>query len=169
MAQIGRIPRGWLNLIFAQTGGKTPSVTNEGVSPIITMDQFYMADRLSIEIQNFTPAAFPETNSIFVPPEQVWFLYYIGFSYGSQAAGDTQSALVELRRLPNNPGATGFAPIADFIDVKAAGGGIVRTARAKSLPYPLALQAGSELAVNALEGNALRSLTVTYVIGRLVG
>lgn len=170
MAQINRIPRGYLDLLKTETGGKLPSASSETVAPVVDMNAFYEADKLSIEQLQHTPGAFPSSSSVFVPTDETWVLWALGMSWGANALADTMDWLVSLRRLPAAGSVSGSAPIWKPNTPGPVGPGILsRVTDAIFLPRPLTLQSGSEVILDALNGNQLRTGTCTLTIARLRG
>lgn len=144
MSQINRIPLGYLNMLQAQTGGKTPFETFDQVMPAIGMDEFYLAQGLSIESDNFTAIANNQLFSIAVPAGEVWLVRHISVQQTAILAADQAQWQVGLRQLPKSAISAIVLETSPILNATTA---LELLQFGVPIQQPFFLQAGSEIFV----------------------
>lgn len=170
MASLNRIPRGFLNWVYAQSGGRNPGEYSETVSPIVDMGPFYDGDRLSTEFISVTPTVQPESAILTVPDDETWKLMAIGIAQTVVAATDTFEVTVSLRRTANLGATAAFAPI--WAPERQTAVNLFlpeQMTAAILLPQPLVLLAGTEVIMNVEHQFAFRAITMSLVVVRMSG
>lgn len=171
MSQINRIPIGYLDLLGTETGGRNPSEGVEAVSPILVMNELYLAQTLNNKNFATNSTAVGNNNFFEVPADETWLLYSISADVIQPLVGDFDQVTIALRSLPRSgPSASGTATIAALnMETKAAGS---QPRDAVFLPNPFVLSHGVEVIAEISDragGAANRVVNISMLVGELKG
>lgn len=170
MGQINRIPRGYLDLVGTETGGKNPSDSSETVSPIVDMSELYSSQALRSINFAINSLVVGSSSNILVPSEETWLLYSAGMHVTSPLLGDQDNVALFAGQLPRGGPAAGFALLwrAELLSI-----GVAQTPTDTILfPVPLTFQGGTKFITTVHQragGTANRVVNVTLLIAALKG
>lgn len=169
--QTNRIPFGFLDLIGAEVGGKTPPVYADEVKPTVDMTELYLGNTLSVANNTFAHTAAGQTVLVSVPDGETWLLRACS-SRTSPAVGAADFEQWNFRVNDLVRGETGVAgafPI--YFTTKLLTGVLVGQFLSDSfyLPRPLSLLSGTRLEANLIQrdANAARTVRIQYLINRM--
>lgn len=170
MAEINRVPRGFLGVLDAKTGGRSPAQMSPVLGPSIDMTPWYLAD---IPLQRavgsdsapniVSPSLFC---SVLIPPTELWAVYGIAISVDQATSANWCFPSVGFRPSAFT-GTTVYHPVAqtDTKDVGATGSTAVATASWFS-STPIYLGPGTQFVargeVSAGTGGATADLSVIF-------
>lgn len=78
MGQVNRIPRGFLDLVGAQTQGKNPPLFSDGLSPIVDITPFYLAETVGIDRLNLAHTVVGNVGTFIIPQDETWSIIAVG-------------------------------------------------------------------------------------------
>ena len=122
MPNINREPRGLLDLLLSQSGGRNPDVMLESIRGFIDLEKFYAVDRQRAFSVSFSDAI-GASSFVEVPAGQTWLVDFLGISIdASDNAGDHASMSIGLERIPGQGlnGITLFGSGNSFFDALSA-------------------------------------------------
>lgn len=170
MGQINRIPRGYLDLVGTETGGKNPGDASEVVNPTIEMRELYASQTLKSINFAINSLVVGSSSTISVPPEDSWILYSAGMHVNAPLLADQDNVALFAGQLPRGGPAAGFALLwrAEMLSI-----GVAQTPTDTILfPVPLIFQGGTKFITTVHQragGVANRVVNVTLLVGALSG
>lgn len=171
MAQINRIPIGYLDFLGNPTSGRTPPESADTVVPTVAMDSFYYAQTLAAVRQTLTHTTQFEFVEVVVPDGQLWILRTASVrdTFASTAYFDVWS--FALDSLPREDLITvGGAPHFFFtreLRILATGD---RDGDAIALPQPIPLSPGTVIRATLEErdnGGVARTALFNFLVTQL--
>ena len=110
MAQIGRIPEGFLDLVGAETSGRTPSQYADFVTPGVDLTDLYSAQALAGFRISGAHTAHGQLFSTVVPAGELWLLDAVTIQCTPPAPTDFERWTMEINNFPRaEPPASGGA------------------------------------------------------------
>ncbi len=173
MAQVNRIPRGFLDFVGAQTGGKNPPVTENAVSPTIEMTPFYQAQTLAGVNDTVAHTVVGSSLNVAVPEGETWLLFAasIRTTYPANSFDQWELTLNELPR----GNVIDLASFPAIWSTRVLGNLAVpgqRDIDSVSFPTPYPLSAGTIIRATTTQRDTLgvsRTARIQYVIAQYRG
>jgi len=171
MGNVNRIPRGFLDLIGAQTQGKNPPVFSDGLSPVVDMTPLYLAQTLGTHKVQVSHTAASQQVSITVPSDEVWLLLSLGTNALAATIGEFEQWIFIINDVIRESGvATNLpqihvTPLAQNLAINQL------LSTGVTLARTIVVQGGMELIAKLAQRDATgsRSTTVEYLFYRLKG
>jgi len=172
MNQTNRIPGGFLDLLGAETGGKTPPYYDNKVSPQVGMDELYRAQTLSQYVANVTHGASFQEVRFLVPNNEYWLLRAFNFQSGSLGStNEFEGWALQVKELPrgnSGPITTSSSSIAWLFGRCQLAN--TNVADAVSFANPILLTPGVEVAIVNVQRDAVlgpKTTTVALTFNKL--
>ena len=166
--QTNRIPHGFLDLVGAEVGGKTPPVYADLVGPYVDMTELYLAETLAAEGVTFNHGAALATTFVTVPDDEAWLLRALGVNGTLSNTGQLERWRFDLIRLPredsSNLGATIW--VTDELTVPVNNQGI---SQALWVPAPVLLLPGVRINATIIQRDtaAARNTQLEFTFDRM--
>ena len=172
MPQNNRVPGGLLDLLLAETGGKTPPRYAEDLAVVADAFWLYAQETLSAFNTTLQHTTRADTLEITVPAEESWILRAVSVFTSLPLNTDFEQWEFRIRQFPRAiPEGSDSAPfpqifVSDLLQVQT--GGQVASA-ALHLPQPLVLSPGVEVQVVLAQrdASAVRTSRIQLLINRL--
>ena len=171
MGQVNRIPRGFLDLIGAQTQGKNPPIFSDGLSPIIDMTPLYLAQTLGTHKENLAHTIAGEQIAVTVPNDEVWLLLSLGTSSLASTLGELEQWSFFLIDVIRESGAATNLPQIHVTPVTGISVINQLMNTAVTLPSTIVIQGGMQLVAKLLQRDVtgVRNTAIEYLFYRLKG
>jgi hypothetical protein len=104
--QTNRIPNGFLDLIGAETGGKTPPFYADNLAPSVDMTELYLGQTLATATQLIDHTAVQDSETVSVPVDEAWLLRGASASELQAATGLISAWSLSLLHCPRRTDAT---------------------------------------------------------------
>ena len=171
MGEVNRIPRGFLDLIGAQTQGKNPPVFSDGLSPIIDMTPLYLAQTLGAHKLNFAHTVNAAQASVTVPSDEVWLLLSLGTQAFASTVGEFEQWAFIINDVIRESGAAPTLPQFHVTEVATNIAINQLLATGFTLPSMIVLQGGMKIIAKLVQRDATasRSTALEYLFYRLKG
>lgn len=171
MGSVNRIPRGFLDLIGAQTQGKNPPIFSDGLSPIIDMTPLYLAETLGAHKLNFAHTTNGEQASVVIPTGEVWLLLSIGTQALATTAGEFEQWAFIINDVIRESGAAPTLPQFHVTEVATNTAANQLLATGFTLPSMIVVQGGMKILAKLIQRDATasRNTALEYLFYRLKG
>ena len=171
MGDVNRIPRGFLDLIGAQTQGKNPPVFSDGLSPIVDMTPLYLAQTLGTHKETLLHSNNAEQLAVVVPSDEVWWLLSVATTSLSTVAGSFEQWAFIIKDVIRETGGATHLPaihVSPLVTISLIN---QLLATGHTLPAPILIQGGMELIAKLMQrdANAARFAQIEYLFYRLKG
>ena len=171
MGSVNRIPRGFLDLVGAQTQGKNPPLFSDGLSPTVDMTPLYLAQTLGTHKEIFSHTIAGEQRATVVPSDEVWWLLSLSTSaFASTANEHEQWAFIINDVIRESGEATNLAQI--HVTPRATSLVLNQLlSTGVTLGSTIVLQGGMEIIAKLTNRDTTpaRSTTLEYLFYRLKG
>lgn len=173
MAQINRIPRGYLDFIGAQTGGKNPPDASDSVAPVIDMTPFYQAQTMAMVNDTLSHTVVGSSLLVRVPENQTWLLWSASVRSTYPANSFDQFEFI-IQELPRGD-VIDIASFPSVFNTRLMGNLAVAGQRdidSTSFPVPYPMAAGTLIRATTTQRDALavaRTARIQYVISQYNG
>lgn len=166
MGVINRIAPGLLDLLQSKTDGKNPRDLSETVAPTLNIEQFYLAEKASVEFLVVQTFAIGATVSRDVEAGEIWFLYAIDTEWIAAAIGNRVQLSVEISRF--NDAASALSAVTVFAPPTNTAV-IIGEVITNSIVFdrPLPLTAGMRLSGVTGDTNLITNVAVNFAIYRM--
>lgn len=172
MGQVNRIPSGFLDLLGAQSQGKTPPLYADVLGPVVDMGELYRGNALSMVVETLAHTTFGNTQDFTVPAGETWLLRAVSSDELLTSTGQFTQWAWSFLRPPR--GATGGATIKEtFIHVSPIKQILLANAwatDAHEFASPIAFQNGTIIRAKLAQRDAGvgRSSNLAIAITRLI-
>lgn len=171
MGSVNRIPRGFLDLVGAQTQGKNPPVYSDGLSPTVDVTQFYLAQTLAAHKEIFAHTIAGQQIATVVPSDEVWWLLSLSTSAFASTANEHEQWAFIINDVIRDSGEATNLP---QIHVTPRATSLVLNqllSTGVTLGSTIVLQGGMEIIAKLTnrDTTAERSTTLEYLFYRLKG
>lgn len=171
MGSVNRIPRGFLDLVGAQTQGKNPPIFSDGLSPIIDMTHLYLAQTLGTHKENLSHTVAGEQIATAVPNDEVWWLLSIGTTSLAAVTTEIEQWAFILNDVIREGGAATNLPQIHVTPVMSISVINQLMNSGFTLPSPILIQGGMEIIAKLTQRDttAARNTAIEYLFYRLKG
>ena len=171
MGDVNRIPRGFLDLIGAQTQGKNPPVFSDGLSPIIDMTPLYLAETLGAHKLNFSHTVSAQQAAVVIPTGEVWLLLSVGTQAFATTVGQFEQWTFLINDVIRESGAAPNLPSFHVTEVATNLAVNQTLATGFTIPSMIVVQGGMEIIAKLVQRDATgaRTTALEYLFYRLKG
>ena len=171
MGSVNRIPRGFLDLVGAQTQGKNPPVFSDGLSPIVDMTPLYLAETLGTHKIIISHTVSAQQEAVTVPTGEVWLLLSLGTSALAATVGEFEQWAFLLNNVIRESGVATNVPQIHVTEIAINSVINQLLATGFTLPSMIVIQGGMQIIAKLTQrdGTGARSTAVEYLFYRLKG
>lgn len=161
--QTNRIPFGFLDLVGAETGGKTPPFYSDELKPSVDMTELYLQHTHAGIRTSVSQSNVADFSSLLVPTDESWMLRAASFRTAVAVTNQIEVWQFSFTRLPRDDLTTGPFPVY-FITRNRVGATVVGEfiQDAVLLPKPIVLGPGTNLAATLMERDAGAARTTLF-------
>ena len=171
MGDVNRIPRGFLDLVGAQTQGKNPPVFSDGLSPIVDMTPLYLAQTLGTHKEIFAHTVAGQQIATVVPSDEIWLLLSLGTSAFASTAGEFEQWAFVAKDVIRESGEATHLPQMHVTPVAITSVVNQLISTGVTLAATIVMQGGMELIAKLAQRDTTpsRSTSIEYLFYRLKG
>lgn len=164
MGQVNRIPRGFLDLVGAQTQGKNPPLFSDGLSPVVDMTALYLAETTGVANTNFAHTVVGNVGTITIPQDETWSVIAVGSQSVVALASEFEQIEWQTLRLPRQVAVGTVAGTFHVTPLMSVSTLNQTLSSGFVLPRPLVLNGGVQIQARIAQRDGSASRTTAIVI-----